>query len=262
MGLAYGQEVANDAYARYIPVWASLGEYFNVNNGYVMRKLHRLALPFFSKKWARQTMAEVTGHGRSPGGAADGASLSGGALAPPAWDENAPDLYIPCMAFITYVLCMGLVKGVIRDFHPDVLVAVATSTLVVQGVEVLLLKAALHALASDAPLPLFDLVAYTGYMYAALVANSLAGLLLGGGAYLAFLAYTGAAGAFFLFRSLSPVLRPEGSVPAAGGADARKKWLLLAVGAMNFALLWWLGPSYTSAAPAAAAAAAAAAPKK
>jgi hypothetical protein len=92
-----------------------------------------------------------------------------------------------------------------------------------------------------------DLVAYTGYIYFALVVNSLAGLLLGGTPYFAFLGYTGVAGAFFLFKSLSPVVRPEGGVPAAGGADARKKWLLLAVGALNFVLLWWLGPSLAAA---------------
>jgi hypothetical protein len=80
-------------------------------------------------------------------------------------------------------------------------------------------------------------------MYFSLVVNSLAGLLLGSGPYLALLAYTGAAGAFFLFRSLSPVVRQEGG---AQGADARKKWLLVAVGALNFALLWWLGPSFAA----------------
>jgi hypothetical protein len=298
MTLAYSQGVVNDTYARYMPgaqfVWSSLGEYFNVNNQYVMRKLYRLVLPFFQKKWARQTMVDVQGHARGGGdaGGGGGGGALGGTLAPPAWDENAPDLYIPSMAFITYVLCMGLVKGVIRDFHPDVLVAVATSTLAVQGMEVLLLKGALQVFAPDAqlqmvrrgpvirpfpppfspplsslpffshsppshtrkPAPQFDLVAYSGYMYFSLVINSLSGLLFGSGPYLAFLVYTGAAGAFFLFRSLSPLVRQEGSVPAAGGADAKKKWLLLAVGALNFALLWWLGPSYAAAATGAAAA--------
>jgi len=235
MTLAYSQGVVNDTYARYMPgaqfVWSSLGEYFNVNNQYVMRKLYRLMLPFFQKKWARQTMVDVQGHARGGGdaGGGGGGGALGGTLAPPAWDENAPDLYIPSMAFITYVLCMGLVKGVIRDFHPDVLVAVATSTLAVQGMEVLLLKGALQVFAPDAQLQMFDLVAYSGYMYFSLVINSLSGLLFGSGPYLAFLVYTGAAGAFFLFRSLSPLVRQEGSVPAAGGADAKKKWLLLAV---------------------------------
>ena len=152
MGIAYGKEVLSGTVARYTPgaqsAWSSLRAYFDVNNAYVMRKLRILTLPFLHKKWARQTVAEVLGHGAA---GADAAVL-GSALASPAWDSNAPDLYIPCMAFVTYVLCMGLVKGVIRDFHPDVLVAVATSTLATQGVEVLLLRAAMHALAPDAPL--------------------------------------------------------------------------------------------------------------
>lgn len=30
---------------------------------------------------------------------------------PPTGDMNAPDLYIPLMAFVTYVLVTGLLKG-------------------------------------------------------------------------------------------------------------------------------------------------------
>ena len=91
-------------------------------------------------------------------------------------------------------------------------------------------------------------MAYTGYMYCALVINSLAGLLLGSGPYLALLAYTGLAGGYFLVGALSPVVLPEAAVPAAGAADARKRWLLRGLGALNFLLLWWLGPSFSGAA--------------
>ena len=35
------------------------------------------------------------------------AQQGGGGLAPPREDANAPDLYIPAMAFVTYVLVAG-----------------------------------------------------------------------------------------------------------------------------------------------------------
>ena len=34
-----------------------------------------------------------------------------GAFAPPRSDLNAPDLYIPVMSFITYVIITGIVAG-------------------------------------------------------------------------------------------------------------------------------------------------------
>ena len=36
---------------------------------------------------------------------------TGPVFAAPVHDENAPDLYIPLMAFITFVLITGLLKG-------------------------------------------------------------------------------------------------------------------------------------------------------
>jgi hypothetical protein len=69
-------------------------------------------------------------------------------------DENAPDLYIPTMAFITYVLVTGLVKGMLKEFHPDVLVAASSSALATHLVEVLLLRAGLYTFAGEVSCPL------------------------------------------------------------------------------------------------------------
>jgi YIF1 len=38
----------------------------------------------------------------------------------PSADENAPDLYVPLMAFITYALITGFVKGRASTFTPEV----------------------------------------------------------------------------------------------------------------------------------------------
>ena len=43
----------------------------------------------------------------------------------PMLDENAPDLYIPLMAFITYILVTGYAKGTKKSFTPEVLVEVS-----------------------------------------------------------------------------------------------------------------------------------------
>lgn len=51
--------------------------------------------------------------------------FSGSKHARPINDENAPDLYIPVMAFVTYILLTGYVKGTKNTFTPEVLVQVS-----------------------------------------------------------------------------------------------------------------------------------------
>ena len=48
----------------------------------------------------------------------------------PKYDTNAPDLYIPAMGYLTYVLLVGYVLGLRNAFSPDALAATASSALV------------------------------------------------------------------------------------------------------------------------------------
>lgn len=99
-----GGELVTSSLAKYMPgalaLWRSLRYYFHVNNSYVRNKLSRLLFPF-SRKWER-----------SPATAADqdAGSDVAASFATPANDVNAPDLYIPLMAFVTFVLATGLVS--------------------------------------------------------------------------------------------------------------------------------------------------------
>ena len=76
---------------------------------------------------------------------------------------NAPDLYIPLMSFVTYILLSGYVHGTSGHFNPDVIGNVGTYCLVLQSFEIGLITFALYLL--QASCPLLDLVAYTGYKY-------------------------------------------------------------------------------------------------
>ncbi len=94
-----------------------------------------------------------------------------------------------------------------------------------------------------------DLTAYTGYVYVPLVVNSLVGLLLGSPAYLAVFAYTALAFTYFLVCTLRPLLSDRAGAALGGVADAaagagggHRRYLVLAVGAVQLVLLWWLGP--------------------
>lgn len=48
----------------------------------------------------------------------------------PKLDLNAPDLYLPSMAYVTYVLIVGYILGLRNAFSPDLLATTASSALV------------------------------------------------------------------------------------------------------------------------------------
>ena len=57
----------------------------------------------------------------------------------PRFELNAADLYIPSMAFVTYILVVGYMLGLQDRFSPEVLAATASSALTALVLEILLI---------------------------------------------------------------------------------------------------------------------------
>ncbi|XP_064295801.1 protein YIF1B-B-like [Phalacrocorax carbo] len=101
----------------------------------------------------------------------------------PRFDVNAPDLYIPTMAFITYILVACLVLGTQNRFSPDSLGLQASSALAWLIVEVLAILLSLYLLAVNTSLTTIDLIAFGGYKYVGMNLGLIAGLVFGRSAY-------------------------------------------------------------------------------
>ncbi|CAN4113228.1 unnamed protein product [Withania somnifera] len=150
---AYGEKIlgSSSAYVqnnigRYI---SNPQYYFQVNEDYVKNKLKVILFPFLHKgHWMRA------------------ADMSGGEFSfkPPIYDINAPDLYIPMMAFGTYLVLAGYFLGITTKFSPEALGVQFTTGLLCWLLQVLLLEAILHSLGSG-EVPLLDIVAYGGYIF-------------------------------------------------------------------------------------------------
>ncbi|KAL2517826.1 Integral membrane HRF1 family protein [Abeliophyllum distichum] len=126
--------------------------YFQVNDHYVRNKLKVVLFPFLHRgHWTRIT-EPVSGR------------IS---YKPPIYDINAPDLYIPFMAFGTYVVLAGLLLGLQGKFSPEALNWLFAKGLVGWCLQVILLKATLFTLGSGEA-PLLDIVAYAGYTFTGL----------------------------------------------------------------------------------------------
>jgi hypothetical protein len=176
--------------------WGSLKIYFAVSNEYVGRKLRLLLFPWRNKTWGRIPLDDG---GRGTGGAMD--SEGGYKWCPPRHDVNAPDLYVPMMAFITYVLLVGYWKGTSGAFTPETLVRCVWCCLICQLLEVGAVKVGLNIM--GAPTDVLDVVAYTGYKYIGLACTIPASLLLGKVLFVLFSFYVTIALGFFLLKTLA-----------------------------------------------------------
>ncbi|XP_050213448.1 uncharacterized protein LOC126664882 isoform X2 [Mercurialis annua] len=124
--------------------------YFQVNDQYVMNKLKIILFPFLHKgHWIRSS-EKVGGEF---------------CFKPPIYDINAPDLYIPFMAFGTYLVLVGFFLGINGKFSPEALNVQLTNGLLCWLFQILLLEATIHTL-GDGYVPLLDVVAYSGYTFA------------------------------------------------------------------------------------------------
>jgi len=211
---------------------AQLRYYFDVNNSYVTQKLKVLALPFRHKEWERTVGAH-------------------GALEPPARDVNAPDLYLPSMAYITYILVVGFVMGAGGTFTPDVLGITASAGLMIVLLEVSIIKLVFY-LVQGARIPFLELCSCSGYKFLganlALAAKHVvcpeagwAAMTLGGASIGTFMvktlrqAITAGTGGF------TPGFMTEG-MGSPGRKEQKKKqnYSLYAVAVAQLPLLWWL----------------------
>eukprot|EP00510_Aplanochytrium_minuta_P000920 CAMPEP_0184012926 /NCGR_PEP_ID=MMETSP0954-20121128/4719_1 /TAXON_ID=627963 /ORGANISM="Aplanochytrium sp, Strain PBS07" /LENGTH=308 /DNA_ID=CAMNT_0026293039 /DNA_START=512 /DNA_END=1435 /DNA_ORIENTATION=+ len=132
MGAAATTKLVDDTMKNFAPMtanvsgfWGTLKFYFSVDNNYVVRKLALLLFPVRQTNWSRV--------------AAQGGSSGTQGKAPPISDINCPDLYIPVMAFVTYILLLGLFKGTEMSFTPEVLSDTFSSSITTQFIEVLVI---------------------------------------------------------------------------------------------------------------------------
>ncbi|MES1919477.1 Protein yif1b [Bonamia ostreae] len=156
--------------------------YFAVDNIYVFKKLSILLFPFQNKEWARKLSVNDQGEN---------------IYYLPKEDKNAFDLYIPIMAFVTYILLSAIKTGLSGPtFTPEFLLKTTSSSLIAFSIELVLLKIFLHISKSD--LSVIDAISMAGYKFVAVNTTILFYLVTGHiGYYLAWV-YSTAALVFYM----------------------------------------------------------------
>uniref|UniRef100_A0A8C7V362 Yip1 interacting factor homolog A (S. cerevisiae) n=7 Tax=Salmoninae TaxID=504568 RepID=A0A8C7V362_ONCMY len=218
-----GKDIVNKEISRYVSV-NKLKYFFAVDSKYVMKKLLLLMFPYTHQDW------EVRYHRDTP--------------LTPRHDVNAPDLYIPSMAFITYILLAGMALGIQNRFSPEVLGLCASTALVWVVIEVLVMLLSLYLLTVHSDLSTFDLIAYSGYKYVGMIFTVLGGLLFGSDGYFVALAWSSCALMFFIVRSLKMKILSSLSHDSMGaGASAKPRlrlYITVATAAFQPIIIYWL----------------------
>ncbi|KAJ5895964.1 uncharacterized protein N7473_005363 [Penicillium subrubescens] len=254
-----GQEYMEQNFNRYVSIPA-LKHYFNVSNSYVLRKLALVLFPWRHKPWSRQ-QARMAGNPTGPNGQIVQQQYSSMFL-PPRDDLNSPDMYIPVMALVTYILLSVLLAGFRGNFHPELLGSVTTTSIAVIIFEIMCLKMAMYILSINNDSQLLDLVAYSGYKFVGIIATLVASEVLtpgrgtGGWVGWTVFVYTFLANAFFLLRSLKYVLLPDSTdstmrngamhTVARSQRNRRTQFLFVYAYLIQFVFMWVLsreGPS-------------------
>lgn len=141
--------------------------YFSVNHGYVLRKLLWQLFPIqLSKK--KTLDGEISADKDWTIRTINGLEV----------DVEEPDMYIPMMGFVTFVLLHSIVQGLQEQFRPDDLSKTITYIVAILAVEVSLAKVLLLLLGAIS-CSLLDLVALLGYKFFHLSVLVLTGLGLG-----------------------------------------------------------------------------------
>lgn len=159
----------------------------------------------------------------------------------PVNDECAPDLYLPIMSGITYVLLAAFLSGTVGKFNPQVIPSITTQCLIVQTLEVLGIRLGFYMMQSQ--VALLDLFSYTGYKYFGLCINMIIAILLGRhgltmvtgsrGYYVAFL-WTGSAMSYFMLKTMA------NNIPLQTAQHGPKREVMVLVFAASQFITMWL----------------------
>ncbi|KAI0084998.1 YIF1-domain-containing protein [Irpex rosettiformis] len=198
--VAAGQDYVQKNLGGWIPI-SAVKQHFNVSNSYVIKKLQVVIFPWRHKPWSRKVMRLENGQNE---------------WAVPREDINSPDLYIPLMAFVTYILLAALYSGLNSRFHPEILGVTASKALAVVLLDFLFIKGGCYFLNIQGTSQVLDLVAYDGYKFVGVILTIVAGMLnFGRTLYALVFLYSFFATAFFLLRSLRSLILPDAATTAA-----------------------------------------------
>ncbi|SCZ96742.1 BZ3500_MvSof-1268-A1-R1_Chr4-1g06675 [Microbotryum saponariae] len=191
-----GQAYLDKNFTRLLPL-AHLKHSFNVSNSYVLQKLRLVLWPWRHRPWSRSLKRSESS------GVAEG-------WKPPRDDINCPDLYIPVMSVVTYILLSAIIAGKQGQFDPRIVGQTASKSFGILVLEFICIKLGCYLLGIGEEGTVVDMLSYEGYKFVGVIVTLLAGLVgLKGWSYWGVFGYVFLANFFFQLRSLRHIVLPD-----------------------------------------------------
>jgi len=213
-----GKEYVQQNLEKYVSA-SKIKYYFAVDTTYVGKKLGLLLFPFTHTNWS------VAFNQDEP--------------VAPRYDVNAPDLYIPSMGFVTFVLAASVALGIQGRFTPETIGMATSSAMGYLLLEILVILFTLYILAVQTSLTYLDWMAYCGYKYFGMVLSLVSGVFINKMAYYCVLGYCSLVLVFFLSRTLKVQILPHAEDYQNVG-NKRRLYVLLALSFIQPVFMWWL----------------------
>ncbi|VDM65342.1 unnamed protein product [Strongylus vulgaris] len=224
----FGGQFAEQQKEKLSKYWSALNlkYYFTVDNSYVGKKLGILLFPFLHTDWSLKY-----GGSEDPVPAKD--------------DVNAPDLYIPLMAFITYIIVSGFVLGTQGRFSPEILGILTSNAFIWVIIENIIIFVSKYVLNISQSLSLWHSLAYSTYKFFGMIICLLMFMAGGKTFYWCALGYTSLALVFFLLRTVKNFIFDSHHF---GGEEGRKRklFLILFLLVSQPLIMWWLTSGVTN----------------
>lgn len=236
MAVKYGSSLADQGkeyVTQNVDRWFSISKlkfYFAVDTTYVAKKLALILFPFLNKDWSvKYSQSEAV---------------------PPKLDVNAPDLYIPVMSFVTYLLIVGVCLGVQEKFSPELLGIQASSALGWFVIEIGMIWLMMQILSIKSAMKTFDIMSFCGYKYLGMILCLMSNLVFDGIGYTFTLIYMCVAITYFMVRNLKLMILaspddPQNTHGAYGenghmSGNKRRIYVLLFIAFLQPFFMWWL----------------------
>ncbi|OAG28869.1 hypothetical protein NEDG_01008 [Nematocida displodere] len=129
--------------------------YFQIDNFYLLLKIFLILFPFSSGLWVQSTNRDV-----------------------PSVPVGHPDLYIPLMSVITYILFLAGEMEIKNKFEPEKLGKMATRIFMVDILEMFVIKGASFFFESQ-DVEILEILGFIGYKYVPILVMKVAGALVG-----------------------------------------------------------------------------------
>jgi len=226
-----GAEMVNQNINRWFNP-ATLKNYFDVTNSFVFKKIGLVLFPFRHKSWAR------IGRRNEQTGKMEYSS--------PREDINSPDLYIPVMSCITYVILYAIIMTMEETddnkkggFKPEVLGRKALNLFSLLVGEVLLMKLICYLMSISADVAFLDFIAYSGYKFIGIIVVSTLNQVTSKFITYLVYAYVSLALGFFMLRSMKYFVLTDQSL-STNTQRRNKIHFLFFIALMEIVISWFL----------------------